>query len=70
MTLLPSLVAFFHFLNLTTNGLIETTPFDDDSIFGRMTSNVAALHMLLKNELGLFCHSHVKLENFVLHLIW
>jgi hypothetical protein len=48
----------------------ETTPIDDDSMFGTMTSNVATLHGLLKNELGLFYHSHVKLEDFVLPLNW
>ncbi len=56
----PLLVATFHFLNPTTNGLTKTTPIDDDSIFGAMTSNVAILHKLLKNELGLFYHLHVK----------
>jgi hypothetical protein len=63
-------VAFFHFFNITIDGLSETTQVDDDSIFGAMISNVATLRMLLKNELGLFYHSHVKLEKFVLHLIW
>jgi hypothetical protein len=48
----------------------EATPIDNDSIFGTMTSNAAILHGLLKNELGLFCHSHVKLEDFVLPLNW
>ncbi len=68
-TLLSLLVAFFHFLNPTINALIEPTLIDDDSIFGTMNSNVATLHILLKNELGLFRHSHVKLENSILHLI-
>jgi len=68
-TLLPLLVAFFHFLNPTTNGLIQVSPFDDDFIFGAMTSNATILHKLLKNELGLFCHLHVKPKDFVIHLI-
>ncbi len=63
-------VVAFHFLNRTTNDMSETTPIDDDSMFGTMTSNVATLHGLLKNELGLFYHSHVKLEDFVLPLNW
>jgi hypothetical protein len=55
-TLLPLLVVFFHFLNPTIDGLTKATLVDDDSISGTMTSNVATLHMLLKNELGLFHH--------------
>jgi hypothetical protein len=67
-TLLPLLVAYFHFLNPTTNGLTQISPFDDDSIFGGMTSNATILHKLLKNELGLFCHLHLKPKDFVLPL--
>jgi hypothetical protein len=53
-TLLPLLVASFHFLNPTIDGLIEgATLVNDDSIFGAMTSNVTTLHML-KSELSLF----------------
>jgi hypothetical protein len=59
-TLLPLMVATFHFLNPTIDGLLKATPIDDDSIFGIMTSNATTLHKLLKNELGLF-HLHVKL---------
>ncbi len=59
-TLLPLLVATFHFLNPTIDGLLKATPIDDDSIFGVMTSNVATMHELLRNELGLF-YLHVKL---------
>jgi len=66
--LLPLLVVTFHFLNPTIDGLAKATPIDDDSIFGAMISNVATLHELLKNELGLFHHSHVKPEDFVLPL--
>ncbi len=58
--LLPLLVATFHFLNPTTNGLTKAALVEDDSIFGAVTSNVAILHKLLKNELGLFYHLHVK----------
>jgi len=58
--LLPLLVATFHFLNPTTNGLTKAALVDDDSIFRAVTSNVATLHKLLKNELGLFYHLHVK----------
>jgi hypothetical protein len=61
-TLLPLLVVAFHFLNLASNGLIITTPVDD-SIFGAVTLNATIVHMLLKNELGLFCHLHVKPED-------
>ncbi len=59
-TLLPLMVATFHFLNPTIDGLLKATPIDDDSIFGVMTSNATTLHKLLKNELGLF-HLHVKI---------
>ncbi len=69
-TLLPLLVVAFHFLNPTIDSLVKTTPIDDDSIFGAVISNVATLQKLQKNELGLFHHSHVKLEDFVLPLTW
>jgi hypothetical protein len=69
-TLLPLLVASFHFLNPTIDGLIDdVTLVDDDSIFGAMTSNVTTLHML-KNELSLFCYSHVKPKGFIVLLTW
>jgi hypothetical protein len=64
------MVAVFHFLNPTTNGIIKVALVDDDSIFGAVTSNVIILHKLLKNELGLFHHSHVKPKDFVLPLTW
>jgi hypothetical protein len=63
-------VIAFHFLNPTTNGLIEVAPVDDDSIFTIVTSNAIILHGLLKNELGLFHHFHVKPKDFILPLIW
>jgi hypothetical protein len=46
--------------------LIKATPIDDDSIFGIVTSNATTLHELLKNELGLFCHLHVKPKDYLL----
>jgi len=67
--LLPLLVAYFHFLNPTTDGRTQISPFDDDdSIFGAMTSNATIFHKLLKNELGLFCHLHLKPKDSVLPL--
>ncbi len=41
---------------------------DDESIFGEVVSNETTLHGLLKNELGLFCHLVVKLEDYRLPL--
>ncbi len=67
---LPLLVATFHFLNPINDGFVQATPIDDNSIFGVMTSNETTLHRLLKNELGLFYHSHAKLEYFILPLTW
>jgi hypothetical protein len=60
----------FHFLNPTTNGLIEATPIDDGSILRAMTSNVVTLHGLLNNELGLFHHFYVKPKDFILPWTW
>jgi hypothetical protein len=60
----PPKDGFTHFLNPISDGLIETTLIDDDSIFGAMISNATIFHGLLKNELGSFCHLHVKLEDF------
>jgi len=68
-TLLPLLVASFHFLNPTIDGLIEGTTLVN-SIFRAMTSNVTTCTCYLKNELGLFCHLHVKPKDFILLLIW
>jgi hypothetical protein len=47
-TLLPLLVATFHFLKPTIDGFLKTTPIDDDSILRVMILNVATLHKLLK----------------------
>jgi hypothetical protein len=69
-TLLQLLVVAFHFLNSTTDGMIKVTLVDDDSIFGAVTSNAIILHKLLKNELCLFHHLHVKPKDFVLPLTW
>jgi hypothetical protein len=43
---------------------------DDESIYGVVTSNGATLHGFLKNELSLFWHLHVKVEDCLLPLIW
>jgi hypothetical protein len=70
--MMPLLVVTFKFLNLRINGLIEFTPIHDNagSIFGVVTSREVTLQGLLKNELSLFWHLHVKLEDFMLALIW
>jgi hypothetical protein len=59
-------------LNLNSNGLIEAPPVDgdEDSIFGTVTSSEVTLYGLLKNELNVFRHLHVKLEGFMLPLTW
>jgi hypothetical protein len=59
-------------LNPNFNGLTEATPIDgdEDSIFGAVTSNEVTLHGLFINELNLFPHVHVKLEDSMLPLIW
>jgi hypothetical protein len=71
-TLLPLLVPIFQFLNLNFDGLIEVTLVDgdEDSIFGVVISNEATLHGLLRNELNLFRHLHVKLKDSMLPLNW
>jgi hypothetical protein len=43
---------------------------DEDSIFGPMTSNESILQGLLKNELSLFYHLHVKPKHYLLPLNW
>jgi len=53
-TILPLLVVAFHFLNPTSDGLVQATPIDDDSIFGVMTSNETTLQRLLENNLAYF----------------
>ncbi len=69
-TLLQLMAVAFHFLNPTIDGLIKATLVDDDFIFGEVTPNAIILHKLLKDELGLFHHSHVKPKDFVLPLTW
>jgi uncharacterized integral membrane protein len=70
--MMPLLVVTFKFLNLGIDGLIELTLIHDNdgSIFGVVTSREVTLQGLLKNELFLFWHLHVKLEDFMLPLIW
>jgi hypothetical protein len=70
--MIPSLVVTFKFLNLGIDGLIELTSIHDNdgSIFGVVTSREVTLQGLLKNELSLFWHLHVKFEDFMLPLIW
>jgi hypothetical protein len=65
-----NVMIIFHFLNPTTNGLIEATPTDDGSILGAMTSNVVTLHGFLNNELGLFHHFYVKRKDFIVPWTW
>jgi hypothetical protein len=71
-TLLPLMVAVFLFLNPNSNGLTKAAPVDGDmdSIFGAVTSNEVTLHGLLRNELNLFRHLHVKLEDSMMPLTW
>jgi hypothetical protein len=69
--LMPMLLVVFLF----QNPRIET-PFkltivhDDDSIFGVVTSNEDTIHGLLKNELTLFHHLHLKPKDCALPLTW
>jgi hypothetical protein len=70
-SLMPLLVATFEIQNLGIVGLSEAIIIDDDElIFGVVTSNEVTLHGLLKNELGLFRHLPMKLENYLLPLTW
>jgi hypothetical protein len=60
---MPLLVVAFQFLNHGIDGLVELTPIDDNdnSIFGVLvSSNEVPLQRLLKNELFLFHHLHVR----------
>jgi hypothetical protein len=38
--------------------------------YGLATSNEATLQGLLKNELSLFCHLHMKPKHYILPLTW
>jgi hypothetical protein len=70
-SLMPLLVAAFHPQNPSfvdpTNALVVV---DDDSIFGPVTLNKNTLQRLLKNELYLFFHLHVKPKHCLLPLTW
>jgi hypothetical protein len=60
-SLMSLVVVAFHLQNPSfidpTDALVVV---NEDSIFGLMTSNKTTLHGLLKNELSLFHHLHVK----------
>jgi len=68
-SLMPLVVVTFHLQNPSSINLIDALVVaNEDSIFGPMTSNKATLQRLLKNELSLFHHLHVKLEHYLLPL--
>jgi hypothetical protein len=71
-SLMLLLVTVFLFINFDVNGTIERTIIDDEgkSIFGAVTSSEATLQGLLMNELSLFCHLSMKLEDVILLLTW
>jgi hypothetical protein len=69
--LIPLLLTIFQFQNLGIKPPSElVTVDDDDSIFGVVTSNEDTIHGLLKNELILFHHLHVKPEDYALPFTW
>jgi hypothetical protein len=69
--LMPLLVVAFKIKNLSVVGLSKLIVTDDEElIFGAMASNEATFHGLLKNELGLFCHLPMKLEDCLFFLTW
>jgi hypothetical protein len=72
ITLLPLLVVVFRLLNPNSDDLIKDAlvDFDEDSIFGVVTSNEVTLHGLQRNELNLFRHLHVKPKDYMLRLTW
>jgi len=71
MSLMPLLVVAFKIQNLNVVGLSKIIFINDDElIFGAMVSNEATFHGLLKNELGLFCHLPMKLEDCLFPLTW
>jgi hypothetical protein len=56
---------------LNVVGLLKVVVTDDDElIFGAVASNDVTFHGLLKNELGLFCHLPMKLENYLFPSTW
>jgi len=61
--LMPLVVVAFQFLNHGIDGIVELTLIDDNDIFifgVLVTSNEVTLQKLLKNELFLFHHLHVR----------
>jgi len=69
--LMPLLLTTFQFQNLGIEPLFELGIVDDDnSIYGVVTSNEDTIHGLLKNELTLFRHLHVKPEDYALPFTW
>ncbi len=69
--LMSLLVAAFHLQNPGSFDPIDALMVvNADSIFGLMTSNKTILQGLLKNELSLFYHLHVKPEHYLLPLTW
>ncbi len=71
MSLMPLLVVAFKIQNLNVIGLSKVVITDDDElIFGAVASNEATFHGLLKNELGLFYHLPMKLEDCLFPLTW
>ncbi len=69
--LIPLLLIVFRFQNLKIKTFFELTMInDDDSIFWAVTSNEYTMHGLLKNELILFYHLHVKPKDCALPFIW
>jgi hypothetical protein len=67
---MPLLLIVFRFHNFGIEIPYELALDDDDSIFGAMPFNENTIHKLLKNELTLFHHLHVKLEDCALPLTW
>jgi hypothetical protein len=69
--LIPLLLVVFQFQNLEIETFFElATINDDDSIFWVVTSNEYTIHGLLKNELTLFDHLHMKPKDCALPLTW
>ncbi len=70
-SLMSLAVVAFHLQNPSfinpTDALVVA---NEDSIFGPVTSNKTTLQGLLKNELSLFHHLHVKPEHCLLPLTW
>jgi hypothetical protein len=70
-SLMPLLVGAFHLQNPSSIDPIDALMVvNENSIFGLVTSNETILQGLLKNELSLFCHLHVKPKHCLLPLTW